>query len=93
MTAAADNKNDLQTSSLPSDGARGAPPCIVDERLVRETGIGRAGVSALAAQVRANLHTSIVLVRKGSANLTAADEESIKVLALAFVAAAKAEMV
>jgi hypothetical protein len=50
-------------------------------------------VSALAAQVRANLHTSIVLVRKGSANLTAADEESIKVLALAFVAAAKAEMV
>jgi hypothetical protein len=43
--------------------------------------------------VRANLHANIALVRKDSANLTAAEAATIKVMALAFVAAAKARIV
>ena len=78
---------------MPSGGLERARAFSVGERLVRETGIGRAGVSALASQVRADLHASILLVRKGSANLTSAEAESIKVMALAFVAAAKADIV
>jgi hypothetical protein len=68
-------------------------PSRVCEQLMRETGIGRAGIRALASQVRKDLHANIVLARKAADNHSGYDADSIKLMALAFVAAAKAKIV